>query len=185
MRVIAGTARGIRLGTVPTGTRPVSDRAREGLFSSLHDRVRDARCLDLYAGTGALGIEALSRGAASAVFVDAERAAAAAIRDNLARTRLAGEVVAWDVLRALRSDRLGDQPFDLVLVDPPYAIEIEALQTCLEAVADRWLPESGWTVVLTRGHKGPLPAVPLHWAVARQLRYGDSLMTQYREVGWA
>jgi 16S rRNA (guanine966-N2)-methyltransferase len=119
------------------------------------------------------------------VFVDAERAAAAAIRDNLARTRLAGEVVAWDVLRALRSDRLGDQPFDLVLVDPPYAIEIEALQTCLEAVADRWLPESGWTVVLTRGHKGPLPAVPLHWAVARQLRYGDSLMTQYREVGWA
>ena len=92
MRVIAGAAKGVRLGTVPAGTRPVSDRAREGLFASLHERVRGARCLDLFAGTGALGIEALSRGAASAAFVERDRRAAAAVRDNLARTRLEGRV---------------------------------------------------------------------------------------------
>ena len=88
-------------------------------------------------------------------------------------------------MRALASERLGPGPFDLVFLDPPYALEAPTLAGCLEAVAARHLPEAGWTVVVTRGQKGSLPAVPLHWAVARQLRYGDSLMTQYREVGWA
>jgi 16S rRNA (guanine966-N2)-methyltransferase len=163
----------------------VSDRAREGLFASLHERVVGARCLDLFAGTGALGIEALSRGAAAAVFVERDRKAAAAIRDNLARTKLEGRVVVSDVLRALVSERLGSEPFDLVFLDPPYATDAETLGSVLEALAARHLPDAGWTVAVTRGQKGPLPAVPLHWAVARQLRYGDSLMTQYREVGWA
>ena len=89
MRVIAGSAKGMRLGPVPPGVRPVSDRAREGLFSSLALEVPDARVLDLYAGTGAMGIEALSRGAEHAVFVDRAYEASAAIHDNLDRTRLA------------------------------------------------------------------------------------------------
>ena len=84
MRIIAGTARGVRLGRVPHGVRPVSDRAREGLFSSLGDRVPGAEVLDLYSGTGALGIEALSRGAERATFVESDRASAAAVRANLA-----------------------------------------------------------------------------------------------------
>src|SRR3954468_6206850 len=91
MRIIAGSARGARLGPVPPGVRPVSDRAREGLFSSLGDRVLDAEVLDLYAGTGALGIEALSRGAGRATFVDSDRRAAAAIRTNLESVGLTEE----------------------------------------------------------------------------------------------
>ncbi len=89
MRVIAGSAKGMRLGPVPPGVRPVSDRAREGLFSSLAPEVPEARVLDLFAGTGAMGIEALSRGAAHAVFVDRAYEASAAVHDNLDRTRLA------------------------------------------------------------------------------------------------
>ena len=99
MRVIAGSAKGMRLGPVPPGVRPVSDRAREGLFSSLALEIPDARVLDLYAGTGALGIEALSRGAEHAVFVDRAYQASAAIHDNLDRTRLVDRatVVTQDV----------------------------------------------------------------------------------------
>src|SRR4051794_29645804 len=88
MRVVAGSARGRRLGPVPPGTRPVSDRAREGLFSSLGPDVDGARVLDLYAGTGALGLEALSRGAASATFVDDAAPAIRTITGNLDRTGL-------------------------------------------------------------------------------------------------
>src|SRR5512134_3046350 len=101
MRVVAGSARGVRLAPVPRGVRPVSDRAREGLFSSLGDRVRGARVLDLYAGSGALGVEALSRGAAEAVFVERDRAALAAVRRNLELTRSADRaaVVGVDVRR--------------------------------------------------------------------------------------
>lgn len=185
MRIIAGVAKGTRLGPVPPGTRPVSDMAREGLFASLGDRVREARCLDLFAGTGAVGIEALSRGAASCVFVDAERRSTATVRDNLAKTGLVGTVVTSDVRRYLRSHRDRGQGFGLVFVDPPYETGAPYLDDCIEALADGWLATDGWTVTVTRGQKGPLPAVPLHWVVARQLRYGDSLLTQYREVGWA
>ena len=90
MRVIAGSAKGTRLAPVPAGTRPVSDRAREGVFSSLGRSVERARVLDLFAGTGAMGIEALSRGAAEATFVDSSARAITTIHDNLGRTRLAG-----------------------------------------------------------------------------------------------
>jgi 16S rRNA (guanine966-N2)-methyltransferase len=185
MRVIAGTAKGRRLGPVPPGVRPVSDRAREGLFASLADRVVEARCLDLFAGTGAVGIEALSRGASSCVFVDRSRAAVAAIRANLEKTGLAdrGKVVAGDVLEHLRRGAR-DEPVELVFVDPPYDLEGPSLEACLAALDDGWLAGDGWTVVLTRGHKGSLPGVPLHWAAGRQLRYGDSLLTLYREVRW-
>src|SRR6266508_4649558 len=105
MRVIAGTAKGTRLAPVPAGTRPMSDRAREGLFSSLGPDVEGARVLDLFAGTGATGIEALSRGAAKAVFVDSAPTAARVIKENLRRARLAarGAVRRQDAARALRS----------------------------------------------------------------------------------
>ncbi|MGZ4149016.1 MAG: 16S rRNA (guanine(966)-N(2))-methyltransferase RsmD [Actinomycetota bacterium] len=184
MRVIAGTAKGLRLGPVPAGTRPLSDRAREGLFASLASDVLEARCLDLFAGTGAIGIEALSRGASHCTFVDRSRGATAAIRSNLEKTRLRAlaEVVTADVAAFLARPRPGREPYDLVFLDPPYELGGPALGAFLGGLADGWLARGEATVVMTRGHKSPLPAVPLHWATRRQLRYGDSLLFLYREV---
>jgi 16S rRNA (guanine966-N2)-methyltransferase len=182
MRVIAGSAGGTRLVGPPRGTRPVSDRAREGLFASLGDRVEGAVCLDLFAGTGALGIEALSRGADRCSFVDRSRPAAAVIHENLTRTHLADRatVVTNDVGAYLRR-RPTDQPATtLVFVDPPYDVTGAALDGVLDELDDRWLGDDDWTVVVTRGHKSSLPAVPVDWAARRQLRYGDSLVILYR-----
>jgi 16S rRNA (guanine966-N2)-methyltransferase len=179
MRVIAGSAGGTPLVAPPRGTRPVSDRAREGLFSSLGDAVVDADCLDLFAGSGALGIEALSRGAATCTFVDKARPAATAIARNLARTHLGdrGTVVVRDAWSFVPQPPA--RPVGLVFVDPPYEVPGQALDPVFAALEASWLPERGWTVVVTRGHKGSLPAVPLHWSARRQLRYGDSLVILY------
>jgi 16S rRNA (guanine966-N2)-methyltransferase len=121
MRVIAGEAGGIRLSAPrDRAVRPITDRVKETLFGILGARVVDAVVLDLYAGSGAIGIEALSRGAQHAVFVERGREALATLRDNLARTRLAdrAEVRGGDVLRFL--DAPARHRFDLVVLDPPY-----------------------------------------------------------------
>lgn len=177
----------MRLGPVPPGVRPVSDRAREGLFSSLALEVPDARVLDLYAGTGAMGIEALSRGAEHAVFVDRAYEASAAIHDNLDRTRLADRatVLTRDVTAFISEAPPPTGPFDLVLLDPPYDIATSDLEGALRGIGPDMLSDQAWTVVLTRGIKSSTPVIPVHWAVARQLRYGDSLVILYREVSWA
>jgi len=184
MRIVAGSAKGVRLGPVPPSVRPISDRAREGLFSSLGPgALEDLRVLDLFAGTGAAGIEALSRGAQRAVFVDRAPAAVAAIERNLAATKLEdrGEVVAAAVARFVRRhDRLG-APYDLVICDPPYELGPPELDEVLSDL-DGWLAD-GSTVVLTRGHKSSTGVIPLHWATARQLRYGDSLVFVFRPRG--
>jgi 16S rRNA (guanine966-N2)-methyltransferase len=173
VRIIAGLAKGVRLAPVPAGTRPVSDRAREGLFSSLGDRVVDARVLDLYAGTGALGIEALSRGAARAMFVDSAPAAARTVRLNLAHAHLASkaEVRQQDVRRALRS-KLGQ--FDLILLDPPYAAASTELDGAFAQLVERGLVAAGGRVVLTRPSGGYTPVIPVNWLVERRLSYGDT-----------
>ncbi len=180
MRVIAGTAKGTRLASVPPGVRPVSDRAREGLFSSLGRAVGGAFVLDLYAGTGALGIEALSRGAAGAVFVERAPAAVAAIRENLRRTRLEGRarVVRADAARFL--GRPPERRFDLVLVDPPYELAPGLLADVL-ARLDRHLAP-GATVALTRPKRSSTHVVPLHWLARGRLGYGDSLVFLYRRT---
>jgi 16S rRNA (guanine966-N2)-methyltransferase len=186
MRVIAGSAKGTRLGPVPPGVRPVSDRAREGLFSSLAMDIPDARVLDLFAGTGALGIEALSRGADRAVFVDRSYEASAAIYDNLARAHLSerATVITKDVDAFLSGAPAGG-PFDVVLLDPPYELAATDLAHTLQELGSGWLSDQGWTVALTRGIKSSTLVIPIHWVVARQLRYGDSLVILYREVSWA
>ncbi len=184
MRVVGGSAKGVRLGPVPRGVRPVSDMAREGLFASLGPRVAGARVLDLYAGTGALGIEALSRGAAGAVFVERSRAATAAIEGNLDRARLRDRavVVGVDVRAFLgRRDRDG-APFDLVLADPPYDLGAPRVAEVLRELADGWLAPRGWTVAVTRPKRGSTLVVPLHWRVARRLEYGDTLVLLLREA---
>ncbi len=173
MRVIAGSAKGLQLGPVPAGTRPVSDRAREGLFSSLGSRVAEARVLDLFAGTGALGIEALSRGAATAVFVDSAPAAVRTITDNLRRTGLGdrARVLRRDAHRFLREER---GPFDLALADPPYAQGGTEVAGLLDELAGQGLVTSGGTVVVTRPKRNPSLVIPVHWASERRLEYGDS-----------
>ena len=182
MRVIAGSARGTRLGRVPAGVRPVSDRVREGVFSSLGGRLEGARVLDLYAGTGALGIEALSRGAEAAVFVDASPAAVTAVRDNLARTALEDRstVHRSDVRRFLERTPADTKEFDLVFLDPPYESRGSELDPVLELLDVKPLLREGFTVVLSRGSRSSKDVIPLHWAVARRLSYGDSVVMLFR-----
>lgn len=184
MRVIAGTARGVRLGPVPRGVRPLSDRAREGLFSSLGPGVRGARVLDLYAGTGAVGIEALSRGAEAATFVDRSAGAVRAIRGNLERTGLSDRatVVSSEVLRFVRRTDNQRAPADLCFLDPPYAVAGGELADVLAGLGSGWLAEGRWTVALTRGIRSSMPVIPVDWQVARRLEYGDTLVVLYREV---
>ena len=119
MRVIAGAAGGIRLDVPKTDVRPTMDRVKAAIFSSLGEEIIGARVLDLFAGTGALGIEALSRGAASALFVEENSAAIAAIERNLARTKLEGRIRRQDVFAFLRS-RQAREPFQIIFADPPY-----------------------------------------------------------------
>src|SRR5919198_3789283 len=118
MRVIAGSAGGIRLAVPKRGARPTMDRVKAAIFSSLGEAIIGARVLDLYAGSGALGIEALSRGAVSATFVDRDPRAVAAIRRNLDAVGVEQEVRRLDALRYLAGAE--DASFDLVFVDPPY-----------------------------------------------------------------
>jgi 16S rRNA (guanine966-N2)-methyltransferase len=178
--VVAGSAKGRRLAPVPAGTRPVSDRAREGLFSSLGASVEGAAVLDLYAGTGALGLEALSRGAASATLVDSSEGAIRTIRANLELTRLEdlATVHKRDALRFLRESA---ETFTLVLADPPYDVPLEDLNALVRTLAGR-LRGPGWRFVLTRPAKGYTPVIPVDWRLARELRYGDALVLVYEEV---
>lgn len=173
MRVIAGTARSITL-VAPRdrGTRPITDRVKETLFGILADRVLGARVLDLYAGSGALGIEALSRGARHATFVERGHDALVAIRTNLQRSRLAAvaSVHGLDVMRYLEG--AGEGPFDLVLIDPPYADH--AILAPLERLDQHLAP--GATIVVKHFWRTPVPAVPglEHW---RDRRFGETGLT--------
>jgi 16S rRNA (guanine966-N2)-methyltransferase len=173
MRVIAGSARGMPL-VAPRdrGTRPITDRVKETLFAILGERVPEARVLDLYAGSGAIGIEALSRGAASAEFVEHGRAALAALRANLERTRLTAEarVHATDVERFLAVPDRG--PWDLVVLDPPY--EARAIVAPLEALMPHLAP--GATVVVKHFWRTEVPSVD-RLAVTRQRRFGETMLT--------
>lgn len=124
MRVITGSARGRRLKTLDgLETRPTAERVKEGVFNILQFDIQGRRVLDLFAGTGQMGIEALSRGAERAVFVDSRRPAAALVRENLAATGLADRavVVCGEALAFLRSAR---EKFDLIFIDPPYAANL-------------------------------------------------------------
>lgn len=171
MRVIAGSRRGATL-RAPRGNdvRPTSDRVREALFSILVD-VTGNRVLDLFAGSGALGIEALSRGAAAATFVDSSTAALAAVRANLATLHLAGEVLALSARRFLATAREGGRQYDLVFIDPPYR-QARALGPELSAALPLVLdPEA--RVVVESDRRAPLE---LELPLTLERRYGDTLI---------
>jgi 16S rRNA (guanine(966)-N(2))-methyltransferase RsmD len=137
--------------------------------------------LDLYAGTGAVGIEALSRGAEEAVFVDRSPPALVAVRENLARTRLAerAAVQRFDVRTFL--ERAPDpRGYDIVFLDPPYESGPPELDGVLALLDVKPLLREGFTVVLSRGSRSSNSVIPLHWMVARRLAYGDSVVTLFR-----
>lgn len=175
MRIVAGAAKGRRLRVPPKGTRPTSERAREALFNSLGD-VEGLRVLELFAGSGALGLEALSRGAIAVTFVESARSAIAALRSNIAVVGLPGAVVhCMPVSAFLRRDP-NDGPYDLVLADPPYELSENDVAGVLTAIAsERWLAAGG-TVVLERSARSPQPCWPDQITRGPQHRYGDAVL---------
>ena len=180
-RIISGLAGGRRIRTPPGGaTRPTSDRAREALFSRLEhlDVIHRAHVLDLYAGSGALGLEAASRGAANVLLVESEWAAVAVIRKNIAELGMPGVSVRADTVeRALAAGLAsGEARRDLVLADPPYDVTEEALGDVLALlVAHKWLSEDAF-VVVERSARSPEPRWPPGLDGAGERRYGDTKM---------
>ncbi len=173
MRVIAGTAGGIKLAVPETDVRPTMDRVKAAIFSSLHTSIQGARVLDLFAGTGALGIEALSRGAASALFVEENRAAVRAIEQNLARTKLQGRVRPQEVFAFLESAGNRDR-FDVILADPPYEKtkqggEFTRLLLENQTLADLLEPEGLFILEKRPEEKLITPAL---WRIVRAKTYG-------------
>jgi len=185
-RIIAGVAGGRRL-TVPPGrdTRPTSDRAREGLFGTVRallGPLDGLRVADLFAGSGAVGLEALSRGAAHALLVEAHPRAVTVIRRNVAALGLPGaEVVAGRVERLVR--RRPELPYDLVFLDPPYALADEAVSGLLEALRDNgWLAADA-LVAVERAARGPALRWPPGYLPERDRRYGEAVFWYGRAAG--
>jgi 16S rRNA (guanine(966)-N(2))-methyltransferase RsmD len=205
MRVIAGSFKGRRL-SPPTwaGLRPTSDKLRETLFNVLGARVGGARVLDAFAGTGALGIEALSRGASAVTFIESDRRAQRLIAENLARCSVSSgfDIVGGDAIEALGtlSGRVGFMPFDLVLLDPPYewgagGRRVEEgkrasgawrrgtprdLETLIVAVSAVLAP--GGLVVLEHARRRPAPGRAGRLTRVRELTSGDSALSFYVSV---
>jgi 16S rRNA (guanine966-N2)-methyltransferase len=180
LRVIAGSAGGRRL-VAPAGTdvRPTTDRVKESVFAALGDtRLRAAVVLDLYAGSGALAIEALSRGADRAVLVDREHAAVDAMERNVDVTGLAerARVQRGEVAAFVRRRPPAEAPFDLVLLDPPYDLPRAELEGVLDRLAGPGWLASGATVVVEQGTREPPAALPEQWAVTWERGYGDTLV---------
>jgi 16S rRNA (guanine966-N2)-methyltransferase len=180
--VIAGSAKGIRLRAPGPGTRPLADRVKQTLFAILEPELDGARVLDLFAGSGAGGIEALSRGAASAVFVEKDQGAAAVIDANLRSAGLAGPaatVIRWDVVRWL-AEANTDAAFDLVLVDPPYA-ETELMRRVLEILGAATAPLARDARVVAKHFWRDRPAERIgRLAADRDRRFGETALTFYR-----
>jgi 16S rRNA (guanine966-N2)-methyltransferase len=175
-RIVGGAARGRRLAVPPRGTRPTSERAREGLFNTLrsHLDIDGAAVLDLYAGTGAVGLEALSRGATRAVLVEADRRAAEVLQRNVSTVGLPGGEVQRRPVDAVLAG--AGEPFDLVFADPPYELpDADVAEMLATLVARGWLTESA-IVVVERPARSAEPAWPPGIALVTQRRYGDGCL---------
>lgn len=181
MRIIAGAARGRRLAVPPAGTRPTSDRVRESLFSSLDSALAAdgvpwsaLRVLDLYAGSGALGLEALSRGAAAVLLVESDRRAGAVAADNVRAVGLPGaEVLVRDVRRLAAAPPSGP-PFGLVLADPPYDLPAAGVADALAALAAAGWIADGAIVVVERYAREDDSPLPGGWDAGRTRDFGDT-----------
>lgn len=159
----------------PRGTRPTADRVRESLFNVLAARLDfpGMSVLDLYAGSGALGLEALSRGAATATFVESDAAAAAVISRNIATVGMPGATLRRGTVRALLAAGTAG-PADLVLADPPYDVSADEVSAVLTALHDGGWVHAGTVVVVERAKAGQRLTWPEGWTAWRERRYGDS-----------
>lgn len=161
MRIIAGSAKGIILQAPPSVTRPTMDRVRAAIFSILGERVPEARVLDLFAGTGAMGIEALSRGAVDAIFVDNNKKATELIRKNLSTAKCRGDVRQSDSFSYLKLLAKEETSFDLIFADPPYAKDGQNLAaTLLESPDLLSIMSNDTLLILECEKKHPLPEHP-------------------------
>ncbi len=180
MRVITGKARGIRLKT-PEGlqTRPTAERVKEALFSVIQFDLPGAAVLDLFGGTGQLGIEALSRGAGSAVFVDAAEAPCGLIRENLKRTKLESQA---KILRCDYLDYLSrcTEKFGIIFLDPPYAEVF--LENALKCITEIDILQTGGIIVAERPAGKELPWDFPGFSRSKDYRYGKTLVTLYRKL---
>ena len=186
-RVIAGAAGGRTLRVPPgNGTRPTSDRAREGLFASVMSEFGDlggVHVMDLYAGSGALGLEALSRGAASVLLVESDARAAAVVKANIEALGLTGATVAVDKVERLLARPRGERGhqrqshrtggYDLVFADPPYAVTDEAVARMLALLSGGWLADGALVVVERATRSGPFDWPP-GYAGGKSRRYGEA-----------
>jgi 16S rRNA (guanine966-N2)-methyltransferase len=185
MRIVAGAARGRRL-VVPPGdaVRPTADRVGEALFSSLAPSLPGAVVLDAFAGSGALGLEARSRGAERVTFVERDRQALGALQRNVDAVGLGGtHVIAGDTLRLASGGALVGAPFDLVLLDPPYALDERALATLLRDLVVSLA--AGATVVVERATAAPEPLWPAALVPERSRRYGSTTLHRAVHAGAA
>jgi 16S rRNA (guanine966-N2)-methyltransferase len=173
MRVIAGSAGGVRLAVPKRSARPTMDRVKAAIFSSLGDAIIGARVLDLFAGSGALGIEALSRGASSAIFVEHGRESVWLIEENLAKTKLKGRVRDQDVFDFLRHSSKAEK-FEIIFADPPYENTSHGEHYTGRLLTNEALPliiEPGGTFVLEKHPAEILPEIK-QWRIIRQKTYG-------------
>ncbi|MCU0483881.1 MAG: 16S rRNA (guanine(966)-N(2))-methyltransferase RsmD [Chloroflexi bacterium] len=183
-RVIAGSARGTRLAAPGAGTRPLGDRVKQVLFAILEPNLAGSAVLDCCAGSGAAGIEALSRGARRAVFVERDAGACRTIAANLTRTGLVDRavVVRADALAYLAGRAAGDGPFDVVVVDPPYA-ESDLRGRLLDALGLAGAPlRPGGSLVISGPWRDPPLAAAGLLRSERERRVGETLLTFYRRV---
>jgi 16S rRNA (guanine966-N2)-methyltransferase len=180
LRIVSGSARGRRL-AAPTGggTRPTADRVREALFSTLHSLLgplTGARFADLYAGSGAVGLEALSRGAAHALLVESDPGALRVLRANVQALALpGGEVVRAKVERVVEAPPPGPA-YDAVFLDPPYATPVSTVHRVLDALVTQGWLGAGAMVVVERPTRGPALAWPQGLAAERDRRYGEGTL---------
>ena len=177
MRVISGKARGVALKT-PEGlqTRPTADRVKEAMFSIIQFDLPAAKVLDLFGGTGQLGIEALSRGASDAVFVDESEKACMLIRENLKRTKLNGRVVRADYMNFLKTCK---EKFDIIILDPPYAEVF--LENSLKMITEIDILQSGGIIVTERPFGKELSVDLPGYSRSKDYKYSNTILTIYRK----
>lgn len=184
LRVISGTAGGHKLKTIKgDATRPTADRVKESLFNIISGVISDAVVLDLYAGTGNLGIEALSRGARKAVFVDRSRESVSVIRDNLTHTKLGdrAEIINNDVSVALKKLSRSNMKFDLIFLDPPYGKGL--VQKTLELLVTYDIVKENCIVVAEHSALDEVPGEAGCLRLIREQKYGDTKLSFYRAFG--
>lgn len=175
MRIIAGLAKGRRLAAPPgTDVRPTADRVREALFSSLQPRLPGARVLDLYAGSGALGLEAISRGAAHATLVERDRRTLTVLRANVEAVGLPGVVVLAQDVAAVLAGEVPGAPFDLAFADPPYRTSAGEIDRLLVALLPHLSATA--TVVVERARRDPAPRWPVGLVAGEPRAYGATTL---------